>query len=99
MIVALDVVTTTDRDGRAVVLLPLKRGSRKVIVDLAIFKELMDMGLKLPLVMRDGFPSVHVMRDKKRKYIRIARLIAGALRGERVLYLDRDRCNLTKRNL
>src|SRR5262245_51394231 len=99
MIVALDLTTSTDKDGRPIVLLPIKNRSKKVIVDTISFKHLMDMGIKLPLLMRDGFPSVHCMKDGKRKYIRIARHIAGAARAERVLYADRDRCNLTKTNL
>src|SRR5262245_44211757 len=99
MIVPLDITTSTDTNGKPIVLLPLKKRTRKVIVDPESFKELMNMGIKLPLLMREGFPSVHSMKDGKRKYIRIARLIAGAGPSERVLYADRDRLNLTKTNL
>src|SRR5690349_18635006 len=99
MIVALNVITTTNNDGRPVVLLPLKNSTRKVVVDTQSFKDLMDMGIKLPLILREGFVCVHFFKEKKRKYVKVARLVRGAGPNERVFYADMDRLNLTKSNL
>lgn len=95
----LNITTTNDLNGNPIVLLPLKNRTKEVIVDPTSFKELIELGIKFPLLMYKGFPSIHSMNGKKRKYIRIARLIAGAARGEMVLCADNDRFNLRKENL
>lgn len=99
MIVALDVVTTTDKDGCPIVLLPLKNRTRRVAVDHQTFQELLALGVTMPLRVKDSFPSILIIRDGKRKYVRVARFITDASKADRVIYLDRDKFNLTKRNL
>ncbi len=94
-----EVIHTTDKDGKPVLLLPLKNSARKVVVDKASFDELVDMGLTLPWRIRRGFVQAHTGHNGKFRYVRVARIIANAGPGERVFYQDLDRCNLTTTNL
>lgn len=91
----LEIIHTTDKDGRPVVLVPLHNSDKPAVVDEMAFSRLMAMGIPVPWRLYRG--RVQVWNDDR--MLSIARLIADAQPEEKIIYRNRNRIDLTMPNL
>jgi len=95
-------VYTQDRDGKAIVLVPLANHAQPAKLFPEDLELLSSSGLGMAWTFNpagNGTPYVRAYANVHGKLVTVARLILGVGRGRRVQYRDGDRLNLRRDNL